>query len=223
MVYIQFKNILYIEIIAIACQLTIINITNTYSIADKYFNNSNESLIYDFIANSWGQFGFYLAYYKEDEYSTLFRDWVGYIFGCISFGSLIFIIKAIPSDIHEDLKKQAKENKDNKKSENKIILAKSGFRKLIENITSFCSGEVVLLNAIRILVIFWIYNVRSFFSIFIFIWLFFSFLYLDAMPIRILALFILLPPMYLSLICIASSRIFYSYYEDFDDKNKVKY
>ena len=227
MLYIQFKNIIYIEIIFIACQLVIINISNTYSIADKYFNKRNEGLIYDFIANSWGQFGFYLAYYKEDDNYTPFIDWVGYFFGCFSFVCLIFMIKDIKNDIHENLKKQSKEKKVNglndKESEIDIIYEKNIFIKIFENIKSFCTGEYFLLNVIRILAILWIYYVRSFFSIVVIIWLFFSFLYLDPMPIRVLATFFLLPALYISLTCISSSRIFYSYYDDFDDKNKIKY
>lgn len=42
------------------------------------------------------------------------------------------------------------------------------------------------------------------------------------MPIRVLCMIILLPIMYITLICVATSRAFKSYYDDFDDKNKVK-
>ena len=219
MVYMTYKNIVYIELVLIACQLFITNITNTYSLADKYFNNNNESLLYDFLANSWGQFGFFLSYYKEGDYSTPFIDWAGYFFGCICFTSFIFIIKSLSSVNIEDLKRKER----NKEKKCYVYIEKSLFGKLFTRIANICSGQYFMLHTIRILAILWIYNIRSFFSIFVIIWLFFSFLYLDPIPIRLLCMIILIPAIYISLICIASSRIFYSYYDDLDDKNKVRY
>ena len=224
MVYILYKSILLIEIIVIVLHLAIINITNIYLIADTYFNINKESLFYDFLANNWSKFGFYFSYYKDDNYSTVFIDWIGYFFGSISFVSLVFIIKDISNDIYEKIKIKEQEAKSNilNKNKEKNKYAKSFFKKLNEKIINFFSGEFVMLNIIKILAIIWLYYLRNYFSIVVFIWVFSSFLYLDPSPIRLLSKFLLLPAINISLLFIASSRIFYSYYDDFDDVNKIK-
>ena len=60
------------------------------------------------------------------------------------------------------------------------------------------------------------YYFRNFYSIGIFIWLFCSFLYLDINPIKTLVIYILIPSVFISLLCIHGSSIFSSYF-DFDD------
>ena len=217
--YLMYKIALYIEVILIACQLLLINITNTYSLADNYFNYYKDSLKNDSFAKMWGKIGFYSAYYKKDDYSTTFIDWAGYLFGCLSFTSLVFIIKTISSNTHERLKRSER----NYEKKNYSYFEKGFFGKLLEKVIFICSNQYFMLHLIRILSILWVYIIRSFFSIFILIWLFFSFLYLDPNPIRLLSSLILVPGITISLLCITGSRIFKSDFEDFDDEKTVKF
>ena len=230
MLYALYKIILYIEIVFISCHLLIINITNVYSLYDNYFNINKAELKDSFLAKHWNKIGFYFAYYKDDDYFTPFIDWAGYCFGCISFVSFVFIVKDLVNGNYNEIRKKENKPKKNKfdiyffheKNEG-IIKAKNKFNKLIENITNFCTSEEFLLNLIRILSIVFLYFIRSFFSLFVFIWLVFSFLYLDIYPIRIISIIILLPIIYVILICITTSRIFYTYYNELNNESKLKH
>ena len=226
--YKMYKILVYIEIILISLHLLFINIKNIYSLCDNFFNERNESLKDDTVANILNKFGFYSSYYEEDDYSTAFVDWTGYLFGCISFVFFVFVIKDISNDNFENLKKIKEDEKDKKKKEDKNEenneeLTKNSFSKLIDNIINFCTGQLFILHVMRILTILWLYYIRSFFSLFIFIWLLFSFLYLDSMPIKLLCMLILLPTVNITILFIGGSRIFYSHFNDYDDITKIKY
>ena len=224
--YILYKTILYIEIIFISCHLFIINLSNTYSLADNFFNINKDT----FLANHWRKFGFYYAYYKEGDYSTTFIDWAGYVFCCISFVSFIFILKDLLNGNYYEIRKKEHTEIKKKKLEfsllhekkNKEIIKENRFSKLNENIINILTSQIFLSNVIRILSIILIYFIRSYFSIIIIIYLAFSFLYLDILPIRFLSIIILLPITLLILICITVSRIFYSYFNEMEDNTKVK-
>ena len=215
-VYVLYKIYLLLEIILIACHLLILNVINTYSIEKKIIDSS----FYHLLSNRFGQMGLYLVNYEQDDNYKFFIDWAGYFFGCLSLVSFIFILKDIPGDIFEKLQKKKKKRK---KSEKIINYDKSFLRKLFENIINFFSGELILLYLLRILAIIWIYYIRSFFSILIIIWLFLSFLFLNPKPIRFLSKFLLLPTIFIFITCIASSRIFFSYFENLDNEKKIKY
>ena len=226
--YFFYKVILYLEIIIISCHLLIINISNIYSLSEKYFNKNKDT----FLSNHWSKFGFYYAYYKEDDYFNTFIDWTGYVFGCVCFVSFIFMLKDLLNGNYnelikkENIKKKKKENELNLSIDNKnkeIIKNKNIFSQLIENIINIFTGENFLSNIIWILSIIFIYFIRSYFSIVIIIYLAISFLFLDILIIRFLSIVILLPITLVILICITLSRIFYSYFNEMDNIKKIKY
>ena len=226
MTYLVYKTVLFLELFFIICQLLIINITNIYYFSENYFSSKKEELINSFLANNWSKFGFYLSYYYEDDISTSFKDWLGYCFGCFALVGFVFILKIIKNENYEYAKKTKKKENDlfDLNDDNaKVKIKKNCFSKFISNVFDFCSGEQFVVNLIRILAIIWVYYARSFFSILIIFWIFFSFLYLDNIPIRLLCLIILLPALFISMVCITASRIFYDYFNDLDDKSKVKY
>ena len=109
--YNMYKNLVYVELIVISLHLLVINIKNIYSLNDNYFNERKESLKSDTFANVLNKFGFYTSYYEEDDYSTAFIDWSGYLCGCISFVFFVFAIKDISNDTFESLKKEKEKEK----------------------------------------------------------------------------------------------------------------
>ena len=225
-IYNMYKNLVYVELIVIPLHLLIINIKNIYSLNDNYFNERKEELKNDTTANVLNRFGFYSSYYEEGDYSTAFIDWGGYLCGCLSFVFFVFVIKDISNDTFENLKKEKEKNnkkEEDKNKDNKEDLNKNCFSKLIDRIINFCTGQLFILHVMRILAILWLYYIRSFFSLLIFLWLLFSFLYLDSLPIKLLCKVILLPSVNINILFIGGSRIFKSYFDDFDDFTKLKY
>ena len=211
--YFIFQAILYCILFSLFFHLLIINISNIYSIAYKFFDPKKTNK--NFLAKNWSKFGFYFAYY-DDDIIALFEDWTGYVLGCLSFVILSFISKDLFSNNYSSKKSNNNEEENEIKQNNCLT-------KILNKFLKFFSGPYFILHIVRILAIIWIYCYRNFFSLGIFLWIFFSFIYLDVNPIKTLSVFILLPATFVSLGCMHISRILNSYFSNLDDDLKVKY
>ena len=216
-IYFIFKGLIFCLTFCIIFHLLTINISNIYNIANKYFDPKDKTQ--NKLLSKWPKFGFYFAYYDEDDYSTCFRDWAGYLLGSFSFVLFSFIFKDISIDNYIKAKNKIEENEEDEF----YINEDNYFSKIYSKITSFCSKPYFILHIIRIMSIIWLYYFRNFYSIGVFIWLFFSFLYLDSVSIRFLTIVILFPSIFISLSCMHGSRIYNSFFSDLSEKSKVKY
>ena len=217
-IYFIFKGLLFCLILCILLHLLVINISNIYYFANKYFDPKDKTKKKKLISK-WPKFGFYYAYYDEDDYSLLFEDWGGYLLGSFSFVIFSFIFKDISIDNYIKFKNRIEENEEDDLYFNQDNI----FSKMFNKITNFCSKPYFILHVLRIISIVWIYYYRNFYSIGIFIWLFFSFLYLDSVSIRFLTIFILFPSTFISLSFFQGGRIFSSFFSDLSEKSKIKY
>ena len=218
-VYYIIKGIMLTLIIFLLFQILILNISNVYSIAYKYFDPKIDKMNKNFLEQCWPKIGFYFAYYDDDKMAQLFEDWTGYIFGCLSLVIITFIYKDI------SLKNfiQAKNKKKQQNGSIAFVKQQNCIIKFIKKFLNFFSGPYFVLNLVRILSITWIYFYRNFYSVGAILWLFFSFLDLNVEIIRYLAVIILLPTIFISLVSINGSRIFDSLLSDLDDISKIKY
>ena len=214
--YFAFQSVLYCIRFFLLFHILILNISNIYSIADKYFNPENESRRKTFFTKNWPKFGFYFAYYDDGDYSTLFEDWGGYFLGCLSLVSTSFINK--------DIYIRKYKSKENDEDENPFFEKQNNFFvEFFINFKNFCSKPNFIVHIIRIMAIIWTYFFRNFYSIGIFIWIFISFLYIDIINIRFFSIIILIPSVLASLGCLHISRILNSYFSGLKEKSKTKY
>lgn len=223
-IYKVYSYILYFFIFCIYFQILFINITNVYSIAHNFFypykNDTN------FFRENWDKFGSQYAYVltdysdKElkDEILKYVENLVGYISGCLLLVILNFIHKNLSFDNYEFAKKNINEDND-------FIfeVQKNCIIKLFNRLANFCSSPYFVLHVVRVLAIAWIYFHRSFYSLGVFLWLFFSFLYLNYYNIRTLAIYILVPMVFISLVSSHGGRIFSSYFNSLEEEDKIKF
>ena len=213
--YYMFQAVLYGIIFCLFFHLLIINISNIYSIAYKFFDPNKADR--NFAYKNWPKFGFYFAYYDNNDYKILFKDWAGYLLACLAYVLFSFIIKElVPTNY------KLKKTKSNEEIEDEVE-KKNCFVETFNKFLKICSGPYFILHIVRILAIIWIYFYRNFYSIGIFLWIFFSFIYLDPAPIKILTIYILMPMIFISLASFHLSRMLYSYFSSLDNKLKIKY
>ena len=213
--YYMFQAVLYCIIFCLFFHLLIINISNIYSIAYKYFDPNKADR--NFAYKNWPKFGFYFAYYDNNDYNTLYIDWTGYLLACLTYVLFSFIIKElVPTNYKMKKTKSNEEIEDEVEQRNCFVETFNKFLKI-------CSGPYFILHLVRIFAIIWIYYYRNFYSIGIFLWIFFSFIYLDPAPIKILTIYILMPMIFISLASFHISRMLYSYFSSLDNKLKIKY
>ena len=212
------KGTMLALIICLLFQILLLNISNVHSIAYKYFDPKSDSENKNFIIKNWEKIGFYFAYYDNND-SKLFIDWTGYLFGCLSLVVLSFIYKDISLEHFIEVKTKKKQQKENIA----FVKQQNVFVKFCKKFLNYFSGPYFVLHIVRILSITWIYFYTNFYSVGVIIWLFFSFLHLDVIVIRYLAIIILLPIIVVSLISLNGSRIFDSFFNDLDELAKIKY
>ena len=214
--YFTFQSVLYCIRFFLLFHILILNISNIYSIADKYFDRENKNRKKTFLTKNWPKFGFYYAYYDDDDYDTLFKDWTGYFLGCLSLVSLSFISK--------DISIQKYKSKENDEDDNQNFeIEKNFIEEFFIKFKNFFSKPNFILHIVRIMAIIWTYFFRNFYSIGILLWIFFSFLYIDIINIRFFSIIILIPSTIASLACMHISRILNSYFSDLKEKSKTKY
>ena len=212
--YFVFQSVLYCIRFSLLFHILILNISNIYSIADKYFEPENRKN--HFLTKKWQKFGFYYAYYDDEDYESLFKDWTGYFLGCLSLVSLSFISKDIYIQKYKPKENDEDDNPNFEKEKNFI-------EEFFINFKKFWSKPSFILHIVRIMAIIWTYFFRNFYSIGIFLWIFFSFLYIDIINIRFCSIIILIPSAIASLACLHTSRILNSYFSDLKEKSKTKY
>lgn len=212
-IYNIFRTIIFILLYLLIIEVLLINFINIYSIAQKYFLSDDDFLLI------WRQIGFYIA----DDKSQFFElTMLEYPFRCLSIVTFSLCIKAVSK--HE--LQIAKKNDDkNEKEENKD--KKGIFDKFYDKLVQIWSSPYFVLHICRILAIFWISFFRNFYSLGVFIWLFFSFLYLHVGTNRIWTTFVLIPSMAISLFFFHISKIegifeFLEKDENEKDETKIK-
>ena len=214
--YFIFQSVLYCIRFILLLHILILNISNIYSIAGKYFDPENKNRKNNYLIKNWQKIGFYFAYYDDGDYTALFEDLTGYFLGCLSLVSLSFISKDIYIQNYKSDVDDEDENPFFEKEKNFIVV-------FFINFKNFISKPNFILHLVRIMAITWIYFFRNFFSIGIFLWIFISFLYIDIINIRFFSTIILIPSTMASLGCIHISRILNSYFSDLKEKSKTKY
>ena len=195
-------------------EVLLINFTNIYTIAHDHFLKSNDES--DFLT-VWHQLGFYFAYYKEDQLSLIFEDWLGYLFSCLSIVTFSFSIKSISKHELQIAKKDDDHPPKKEEEENKNF-----FNKLYDKFCLLFVNPYIILHICRIMAIIWIYIFRNFYSLGIYIWLFFSFLYLHITSNEFWTKFLLIPCLSISLFSIHISRID-GCFENYEEIKQVKY
>ena len=125
---------------------------------------------------------------KFDNVIQYLKDYQGYLFGVLSMISLAFILGELNKGPNIMSEEELKVDRMKKKIEKNKELNKNHY----------------ILNGIdeinRVVSIFWIYYFRNFFSIGIFIVIFFSFYFIDRKKNRFLILYLLLPMLFLTLV-----------------------
>ena len=209
-IYNFFRIISKILLFLLIIEILIINFTNFYSIYHKNFLKKNEE---NNILIIWKQLGFLFIYYKENELKFNVGNWFGYFFSSLSIVTFSFSSKALSR--HElQIAKKDKKSKE-KEDKDKTITFFDKFALLLVN-------PYFILHICRILAIIWLYIFRNFYSLGIFVWLYFSFLYLHITSNDFWTKILLIPSIFVSLFSIHISRIEGSF-ENFEEIKKEKY
>ena len=212
-------------------------------------DNDKEKIIKDY--SIWTKIGINYAYYED--LLLVLKEWLGYLAAICSLLSLTFSIKTIKVNEncqrHKNitmnfrtaktiLKKSEENEKKDKIKDNPDIEKKNGgggkvkkilkdiidfIEKLFRDILNFITSPTFIIQFSRVMSIAWIYFYRNFYSIGIFITLFFSFLFINAKSNKFLTIFLLTPMIFISLCCFHFSNI-NGFFEDekIQDKNQDK-
>ena len=177
-------------------EILLINVTNVYSIALKYFLSDDNFLLV------WRQIGFYFAYEDSSKLNLEYVKLLEYPFRCLSIVTFSLCAKAVSKHELQIAKKNDDKNEKEEDKDKKGLLDK-----LYDKLAQIWTSPYFILHICRILAIIWLYFFRNFYSLGVFVWLFFSFLYLHVSTNRIWTTFILIPCMAISLFCIHISKI----------------
>ena len=196
-IYNLFRTFIIILLYLLILEILLINVTNIYSIALKYFLSDKDFLLI------WRQIGFYFAYDESKKLNlSSFEILLEYPFRCLSVVTFSLCIKAVSKHELQIAKKNDDKNENEENKDKKGILDK-----FYDKLAKIWSSPFFILHICRILAIIWLYYFRNFYSIGVFIWLFFSFLYLHIGTNRVWTTFVLIPCMAISLFCIHISKI----------------
>ena len=198
-IYNLFRTFIIILLYLLILEILLINITNIYSIALKYFLSDKNFLL------AWRQIGFYFAYDEPEKLNFNFEKLLEYPFRCLTIVTFSLCMKAVSKHELQIAKKNDDKNENDENEENKD--KKKILDKFYDKLAQIWSSPYFILHICRILAIIWLYYFRNFYSIGVFIWLFFSFLYLHIGTNRIWTTFVLIPSMAISLFCIHISKI----------------
>ena len=233
-IFFVFKHIRLFLLTFLPIQLLLINIFNIYYIQQKFLKqniipeeaeDSKIIKVYSFFTIIGINYSFYhslLQFFK----------------GCISYGFCVFIIVLLSSckKIFDDYKNiiNPKNKKDlyelteikndindevnkNSEGENKKILNKVNYFFIY-----FFTHSEIIIHLIRFLSIIWIYKLHNFYSIGIFLFLFFSFIFNDIENNMYTIVLLSIPITIISFSCLHISNID-GYFEDLNDNQKEKY
>ena len=201
------KILLFILIIYIL----IINITNVNNIAHFFISNNNDQNRFLVL---WRKFGFYFSFYIKGEKNINIENLLGYFFSSLSIVTFSFCIKSITMNelmlANIDLNQEEK-NKGKTISSNKLY----------DKLASICRNPYYFLHICRMMAIIWLFIFPNFYSLSIFIWLYFSFIIGHVTSAESFTKVFLIPFIFLSLFSIFISRIDGIF--EFSDEKKEKY
>ena len=196
-IYHLFRIVVNILLYLLILEILIINFTNFYSIAYKFFLETDDNTNFIII---FRQLGFYFIYYKENE-NELYLNWLGYSFSCLSLTTYSLCSKAISKHELQIAKKKGDKDEEDKTKQKKFINI------FYDKLAVIFLNPYYIMHVCRIMAIIWIYSFRNFYSLGIFIWLFFSFVYLHITSNEFWSKFVLIPCISISLFSIHISRI----------------
>ena len=184
-----------------------------------------------------------INYSYNEKISYVWKEWIGYLITILSLISLTYslnntrvkeleLINKISSMdlleaknlLYENIEKEAKNNPKNK---TKIIKSKmskgiSRVKNIFEAVITFITSPALIIQFCRVMSIFYIYIYPNFFSIGIFISLFFSSIFLDVKKNKNLTLFLLAPMVLITTNLFHISNI-NGLFENFSDIRRRKY
>ena len=227
----------------ILIQIVFINIFNVPKLQENY-------LYQDEIKDKDGNIKIFSIFTKiginyayNENISYVWKEWIGYLSAILSLMSLTYslnnlkinelgLIHKISSISLEEAKTLLIENEENNaknEQEKKLIKMKrkvskgiSSIKKIFEVIFDFITSSVFIIQLCRIMSIFYIYFYPNFFSIGIFITLFFSSLYTDVNRNKKLTLFLLVPSVTITTIFYHISNI-NGIFENLNDIRRKQY
>ena len=242
-----FKFICFIFTGMILTQISAINVLNIYKFQEDILKEEvikKNSTEIDYFA--WTKIGINYAYNSDLLY--ILKEWIGYLAAILSLVTLTFSINTIKvnelAQKHKNInmnyrtaktllqksyqiEKINNNNNNNVKINEKIEKIKGLFsivinyiKEIIKNIYLFITSPAFIIQFSRVMSIFWMYFYRNFYSLGIFITVFFSFLFLDTAKNKYLTIFLLTPMVFISLVCFHISNIigFFEYFETEEDK-----
>ena len=248
-VKIIFRYIVYIILFLLYFQIFCINILNIPNLQkdilyDKEIVDKNGDVKY---YSKWTKLGINYSY--NPSHDNIMEEWAGYFFAVISFVNLVYISNTCALNINEQNQIQVinqedlidnQNNNNNRSYNNKLykrkitdIIFKKKFEKGVKKIKSFnekiyiyiskfFKSPVLIIQISRIISIFWIYIYRNYFSLIVFIYLFFSFLYINTISNKYLSVFLLTPTLIISLAAFHLSNID-GYFENLNEEKRIKY
>ena len=196
-IYHLFRIVVNTLLYLLILEILIINFTNFYSIAYKFFLETDDNTNFIII---FRQLGFYFIYYKENE-NELYLNWLGYSFSCLSLTTYSLCSKAISKHELQIAKKKGDKDEEDKTKQKKFINI------FYDKLAVIFLNPYYIMHVCRIMAIIWIYSFRNFYSLGIFIWLFFSFIYLHITSNEFWSKFVLIPCISISFFSIHISRI----------------
>ena len=231
-----FRIFIYIRIFfisALTLQLLLINILNIYYLQVKYLKKNiipegAEGADIKKVYSIFTIIGINYSYYHS--ILAFIYEWLSYFF-CVSVIVLLSSMKLIVNDYKllfhhkktmSELKDIDEHDIDHGTSKQKKKKKKNVLEKIKLFLIFFFTRPNSIAHLVRILSIFWIYYLRNFFSIGIFIYLFFSFLVNDIRQNKRLIIFLLIPTIIISFGCLHICNI-NGYFEDLDENEKEMY
>ena len=220
-----YKIISVIMIFAITAQIILINIFNVKSISESfdYQNIASENQICFY--NFYTQLGINQAdncrIKENNEYvvdkENIFIQYFAYFFAICSLLSLIFSYKKLSKERLNQAIQNSLNQEDIVELEEQN---KNGCIKVLEKIKDYFFSPNFILHICRISAILWLYSYQNFYSIGIFIWLFFSFLFMHIKSNKFFTIVFLAPMVIICLFCYHFSNI--DGFIDEDNKDPFK-
>jgi len=243
-----FKMIVYIISFLLHVQIILINVLNIPKyqdeiLFDKEIVDENGNIKY---FSNWTKLGINFTYNPSKD--SIIEEWVGYFFAVLSLVVLVYISNVCVFDNEDENNLQIinqneinNDNQNNAGNESEYfymkkitnIINKKNIEKGVKKIKTFnekiynyflklSKRPGFIIQASRIISIFWLYLYRNFFSINIFIYLFFSFININAKSNKYLSIFLLVPTLLISLGGFHISNID-GYMENLKGEKKIKY
>ena len=185
-----FKLISYLFTLLISIQLFVINLFNIPKFQENFLYEENKKY------SIWTQIGINYAF--NSDFIYFFKEWLGYFFMICSLVCLFFTIRIQnnSNDLNENenIKEKPNEPKDDeneKKSKISLFFSNiiNSIKTFFNAIIKFIISPAFIIQLCKIMSIFWMYFYRNYYSLGIFITLFFSFLFVNVSSNKYLTIF----------------------------------